>query len=1273
MHPLVKHRKHISRFLVFAVLITILFVVATVILSYRIKEITERLVYDQTNGEYALSMKKLRLSIWRGRIELENAKIVHADSVVSNRFIVQVPAVYFELRSWNDLLFNKKLSVDSVMLTSPSLELFEGDTLLPRAETGFQNDDIFEAINTAVSLLDVRSFHLVDGSFVYHPANNRQAFESHHINLTVSNFHRDDNNKDRFLSADDVDMRIRGEGWKLADNNREIQFKELRFSGRKQSFELDSVQFNSRASDNQSTLQLNFDKLAFRSKALAAFYENNVLLIDTLQCIRPVLRLQLNTDTASLDTASVISESLKSMVTNIHIQHFNIKEGQFTIEERSNGKSSLYTTEKTDLRIDDLSIRPDEYPFLTTGNIDLKLKEMHFYTPDSLYQLTVEEFDLYNSDLRFKNAFFSPTAYNHEQESFTVNIPILTLRKLDLEKLIAKRLEAATAEMDHPIVTIRSRSEKRSPSAVQGNWSGFFDGIRGLRELMQVKMLSIRNGTVSYQSLTDSSVAAKLSGFTVSVLLNEFLKSKSFLDIRHAIPLLEAGEISFTSKSMTADIAQLKLIGALEQTAIHSFQFVLANGMTLNGEDIYWQKLDWDELKNRNAIVADSVSVGELSITNDHQQKFAAASGKELPVMNIRKLGISKFKIHFTFPGEDDVEEKMKGKDILFTDLSSQQDKLIWTSASGVLTNFEYTSSGISASTDKISFEAPGATRLSGVHFDSKNEQETVRVRMPDVNLVTTIASSDFSRVELPVVTINQPILNITQKQAAAHSPAKPVKLPVDLVIGKMKIHGAQFNYKINNSNDTSRISATADVSLNSLVAGENAASLVQCGDLNLMLFKTGIQTNKAVVTAPNMELNFSGITLRDNGGKNSFQSLVKGKWNDASISIHAEHASTIEVNNLSGALTESKLDLEPGSQMQWKDWVNRISIGNGRVQFNDSLKELSCNRVIWNPADQTLQVDSFRLQPKQSHEEFFVYSTWQADYIRMQGGSLIISGFDIDKWKNDSIFKATKISLADVNVDVWRDKRIPLKHGVEKSMPTQLINSIRYPIDIDSFTITNGNVNYREFSKITNREGLVPLTHIEATVQHVRNMHPANRDTLTIRGKAQFLSSAIKKFRYAEAYGDSLGSFKLSVKATPVSMSEFSRISNPLAAVNIEDGQLDTMTARISGNKYAAIGEMKFYYHDLKVSVLDHEDTTRNRISLSFVNFVANKFVIKTNNGKQSRIFYIRDREKFVFNYWIKSMMSGMLTSAGVKSNKAYEKQYQKLKEEYALPESTF
>jgi hypothetical protein len=240
----------------------------------------------------------------------------------------------------------------------------------------------------------------------------------------------------------------------------------------------------------------------------------------------------------------------------------------------------------------------------------------------------------------------------------------------------------------------------------------------------------------------------------------------------------------------------------------------------------------------------------------------------------------------------------------------------------------------------------------------------------------------------------------------------------------------------------------------------------------------------------------------------------------------------------------------------------------------------------------------------------------------------------------HDSIFLASSIGLSNFSVDVWRDKRIPFKHGLDKVMPTQLINSVRYPFSIDSITVKNSGVTYHELSSITNREGTVPFENINATMEQVRNFHPGNVDTLKIRGKAKFLSSSLRKFRYAEAYGDSLASFKLSVKASPVELNEFSKITNPLAAVDINDGHMDTMVARITGNKYAAIGEMIFYYHDLRVSLLDREDTARKRISLAFVNFVANRVVLKTNNQKESRIFYIRDREKFVFNYWIKSLM---------------------------------
>ncbi|HYV90148.1 MAG TPA: hypothetical protein VE978_00100 [Chitinophagales bacterium] len=1217
-------------------------------------------------------MKKLHLSVWRGKLELENAQITHVDSSAGLHFIVRLPIIYIELKSWNDLLFKKKLSIDSVMLTQPSFEVFEDSSRAPKQKIVFQSVRIFEAINKAVELFNVRSLHLADGSFIYHPGNGAPPFESHRINISIGNFARDSNNLHRFMSADEVEIAIGAQDWKLDDNNKEIKFKQLQFSGKKQSFELDSLQYSSRTINNESALTLSIAKLTFTSKQLSAFYENNELLIDTLHCIRPVVQLQLNKDTSSIDTSSVISESLKSIFANIHIKFLDIDQGQFTIDEKANGKSSHYATEKTNLKIDDLDIRPDETPFLTTGNIDLKLNTLQFYTPDSLYQLTLDEFDLYNNDLRFKNAFFSPAPNNHKQESFFIRIPVLALKNLDLKKLLEKRLVAEVAQMENPVVTIQSRGEKKKNKTVSGNWSGFYDGLQGISELMEVKMFNIKNGTINYRSLSDSSLTAKVSGFNISVLLNDFLNSKSLQDIKHSIPYLEAAAITFHSQALTADVTQLGLFDSIHHNMINKIELTLANGMTLKGKKIVWRKLNWDELKNRNAIVADSINIDELNVRNGDGTPTTNGNLKDLPVIRIRKLGINEFKVHYTLAADSSVVAKAKGKNILFTDLSTLKDKLLWRNATGVFTNFEYNSPGVTASSDKIKFEAPGKTRLSDIKLDVKNRAEVIRGRISEINVETTVTSTDFSRLEFPTVIINEPSLNVIQT-VTENSTSKPHKIPFDFAIGSMSVNGGQIIYKLNNGTDSMQVSSVINASLNSLRASGSQSESLHINQMNITLSKIIAHGKKLDVSVPSMEFTASDATIFDEQGETGLKSFISGHWNHATMDILLNKDSKMDITNFSGTLSQSGFDLKQGQKFQWMEWMNRINILSARLLYSDSIRTASLNNIKWSASTQDLRIDSFTLQPRLNPGEYFSKTPWQSDLISLHGGLLTVSGIDFDKWENDSLFQTNKIAFSDVTVDVWRDKRVPFRHGFEVSMPAQLINSIAYRLNIDSVTVTNGDIFYHEFSNITNREGTVPLENINATMQNVKNYHSGNEDTLTIRGKAKLLNSSIKKFRYAEAYNDSLGSFRLSVKASPGQLNEFSKISNPLAAVNIDDGILDTMVVRISGNKYAAIGEMLFYYHDLKVSFLDREDATQKRISLSFVNFVANRFVIKSNNRKESKIFYIRDREKFVFNYWIKSIMSGMLTSAGVKNNNAYDKQYQKLKDQYALPELNF
>jgi hypothetical protein len=378
---------------------------------------------------------------------------------------------------------------------------------------------------------------------------------------------------------------------------------------------------------------------------------------------------------------------------------------------------------------------------------------------------------------------------------------------------------------------------------------------------------------------------------------------------------------------------------------------------------------------------------------------------------------------------------------------------------------------------------------------------------------------------------------------------------------------------------------------------------------------------------------------------------------------------SQLDVSNVSGGIDSIPLKFNSGEKINWMDWLKQADVTDSKISFVDSSTTVSAGKVMWDPENRNLSIDSFVLQPKQNPREFFRQSLWQTDYIRLKGGNILLSGFDPDVWIRDTILKVHKIDLQDFYVDVSRDKRIPFHHGTEKMMPTKLINSVHTRFSIDSVEVKNGNVRYHEFSDLTGREGTVPIENISAVLKKVNNDHQGRSDTLSLKGSAQMLDINITKFHYKEVYNDSLSSFLLTVKAAPAQLSELSKITNPLAAIDVTSGDCDTMNVRATGNKYASIGQMQFNYRNLKIALQNREDTLNKRFSLSFVTFVANSFVIKSKNKKRSAIFFVRDREKFVFNYWIKTILSGLLTSAGIKRNAKYEKEYQKMREQYTLP----
>jgi hypothetical protein len=395
------------------------------------------------------------------------------------------------------------------------------------------------------------------------------------------------------------------------------------------------------------------------------------------------------------------------------------------------------------------------------------------------------------------------------------------------------------------------------------------------------------------------------------------------------------------------------------------------------------------------------------------------------------------------------------------------------------------------------------------------------------------------------------------------------------------------------------------------------------------------------------------------------------GNWSGASLSLPLKNQSNVRVDNLTGSLDTVNLVLQKGMKPDFPGYLSSLAIDRGSVVFDDSLMRLSLNQLSWDPAQKQLDLNGFELSRKQQPEEYFQGAVWQSDYITATIDRVQVSGIDLERLKSDSLVSLKTLAATNPSINVWRDKRYPFHHGILKPMPTKLILSSgnKMGMQIDSVVVSNGSVTYHEYSNVTNKLGQVPLNQLNAVMLNVKNRDVQPHDSLSIKGSMNLRTAAFQKIIYKESYHDSLSAFQMSYLSTPFPLTDFSSMTTPLAALAINSGENQLLTMRVSGNRNAVVGEMRFFYRDLKVSLLDHEDSLKKRIDLAFINFIANEFILKDKNKKKSAVFFIRDQEKFVFNYWIKTALSGVLTSTGIKHDKKYQKQYEMYKEQYHLP----
>ena len=1207
---------------------------------YRFKDSVKFIIDKESKGRIAFDASSATISIWHRSILLKNSVLYctdHDNADVS--FKVQIPEIYFSVTSWKDLLFHKKIIVDSLAIIEPIVDV-DVRRSQPRRQPGdFRAADILGYLQKALTRFNVHSFSLKDAAFRYTTVNSPVPLWGDHINLAVSNFTVVNNEDSHLLGSDNVSLLLGKQRWVLPDGKHEINFSRMTFDSKGQRFELDSFSCYQKATTGKGAIRFRADKFFFNSRHLPAIYQKEQLLLDTVTCINPILSIP----GYGREDSTVKPRFNSNFFKRINIGFVDVADGELRLQNKD-GHTSDAVTQKANLRIFNLTIYPAGDSAITTDSIRIDLKKIAFLTPDSLYQLSIGEFTFRRNGALFRNVRFEPVRPGSHDKRVEFTAPSLLLKDISLVDLLRRHLKASGAELRQPLIILYDKNTA-SGGAISGapgtsakQLALFYRTLHHVSELINARDFYVIDGAVRYQLTGAIPLNAAIEDLNAHLLLNKFFISDSLVDIKHAIPDWRIGQLKLSSKGTNISVIHYGFDGVRGLSRGQQVGLSTAAGMEFTGDNIYWNVFDWDAFQKNRNIQVDSLHADRLTIHLPHPSPQPAKSDPSaqpgpslqrgsppLPFIRIGKLSVNEIAFdgdafHFKI-------DNLQAAGIGTTDRFFTWDRLHMN-----VRDIALEGSNSSTSIHAIDFDSDKEMIVKDLEFQSHNAEEKTRISMPLIRLSTGLHSSDLSRLAI-------------------------ASLLADTISAVYTRSGK----------DTLGLSAGGRIRGRRLQFFPDGANLLQYAALDLDLNNIHGKKGRLRLEVPESSLHLSDGHLANNSARQpSLLSSVHFEWKDAALGYNQD-STALSVTGMAGSFGTEAFEWPPAVKIGWQQLAAVTTISKGSFHYQGKNITAVAAAVAWDPHRQRLDIRDFSVAPNASRDKTFISAQWQRDYITLKGEALSLSGIRFDPPSGDSSISVRQVVLDGITLTASRDKRIPFRHGIEKLMPTKLINSIPLAVSIDSLWVWRSNITYDERSAATHKWSSVQIEDIDGQILRLSNRNNL-RDTLSLIASGKIFDGHIRHFYYKESYGDSLSAFSARTYLSAIDLTRLSQVSIPAANVSVTGGHADTLYSSWQGNKYASYGTMNFYYDKLRIRVMNKKDSTKRGFLPTLETWAAN-VILPNKRQHTSAIFFRRDREKFVFNYWVKSQTSGILTTVGLKSDRTYRREYEKISKQFSLP----
>ncbi|TVR17935.1 MAG: hypothetical protein EA391_03480 [Balneolaceae bacterium] len=355
-----------------------------------------------------------------------------------------------------------------------------------------------------------------------------------------------------------------------------------------------------------------------------------------------------------------------------------------------------------------------------------------------------------------------------------------------------------------------------------------------------------------------------------------------------------------------------------------------------------------------------------------------------------------------------------------------------------------------------------------------------------------------------------------------------------------------------------------------------------------------------------------------------------------------AETSHAFKSSNISATVSGISFS-EPNAPVH--TFFNTIAFSTDMLSYitEDGLYQVHLYDVDADTAEETFRFSKAELIPQKTATQIARERGFQSDQYNFTAGPVKASGVNQRSWFENEELKLTSLIIENLDILINRDKTYPREERGHRQLPQQQFLDLPFVVSADTIKWNHGSIRYIEKYPQEGREGEISFFDVDVTIHGLQNY--SRDDSVRVRAAANFLNEVPIEVNYLFSVRENAG-HSVSGYMGGFNMEMLNPIIENMAAKQIRSGILNEFRFNFHANEYTSNGSLQMIYNDLELRFLDEESLEETR-SRRLRSFFANRLRVRSenerDNPREGTIDFERDIERSIFNYWWRSVLSGI------------------------------